>query len=447
MLIRNVDINGQMSDVRISGETLSAIETRLQPLDDETVIDGQGGALIPGLHDHHIHLNATAAAMNSVRCGPPEVNTEAGLLQALHGASGTDMLRGVGYHDSVAGAIDRAWLDAHGPSRPVRIQHRSGRMWILNGLAIEELGIDAPADGRLLDGDTLLRSSGAYPDLTPLIEKLLVWGVTGVTEVTPSNGLADLAHYQTHAKPLRLTVMGRPELAQSAASCVGPVKLHYHEYDLPALDALTAEVAAAHTSGRAVASHCVTRAELMLTLAAIEAAGPVRGDRIEHAAVADGPAMDWMQRLGVTVVTQPNFIAERAEAYRRDVEPSDHPHLWRLRSFGDRDLACAAGSDAPFGDPNPWAAMAAAVKRPDGFGQNETVSPDMALALYTKPASAAYAASRRLEVGAVADMCLLDRSWAAAGRNFADVQVRATWIGGEAVYSTIASTSPQSSAV
>ena len=45
-----------------------------------------GGALLPGLHDHHLHLFALAAADASLRCGPPEVRNLRALADALDAA-------------------------------------------------------------------------------------------------------------------------------------------------------------------------------------------------------------------------------------------------------------------------------------------------------------------------------------------------------------------------
>lgn len=293
-----------------------------------------------------------------------------------------------------------------------------------------ELDLARPANGRLLGGDLKLRANAEFPDLKPLVKRLLSYGITGVTEVTPSNRLAEYEHYVQAAKPLRLSVMGRAELSAAQSQYL---KLHYHDHDLPALDSLADEIKCAHEAGRNVAAHCVTRAELMLTLAAIEMAGPVYGDRIEHAAIADEAAIEWMQRLGVIVVTQPNFIAERQAAYLKDVPQHDHKHLWRLKAFADAGLKLAAGSDAPFGDPNPWAAMAAAVQRPKGF-EDEAITPEQALAIYTKPAQDAGALPRRIRKGEAADICLLDRPWSEARRDLAGVKVQATWINGDLVF-------------
>ena len=429
MIIRNADIDGVVTDVLLADGIIAKVGTNIT---GDNYLDAKGGALIPGLHDHHIHLNATAAAMNSLRCGPPEVQTETQLNEAInHPAEG--WLRGVGYHHSVAGKIDREWLDKNGPNRPVRIQHRSGRLWILNSLAMNALGISEPSDGRLLDNDVQLRKTSQFPDLKPLINRLLSYGVTGVTEVTPSNSTPEYENYIKMAKPLRLSIMGRAELSSQQSQ---HLKLHYHDHDLPALEYLTNEIKQAHEAGRNVAAHCVTRAELMLTLAAIDMAGPIYGDRIEHAAIADETAITWMKKLGLIIVTQPNFITEREVAYIKDVPKEDHKNLWRLNAFQEAGLKLAAGSDAPFGNPNPWAAMAAAVCRPKGF-EAESISPEEALAIYTKPASDAGSPPRRVVIGEIADLCLLEAPWSTARRNLSAVTVQATWIAGDLVYNCV----------
>ena len=123
MLIKNVDICGERLDVRVDEGRISHVGPDLPGYSD---LDGCGNALIPGLHDHHIHLNAAAASLSSVKCGPPDVKNEPDLIACLQANSGSDWIRGIGYHQSVAGEIDRVWLDKHGPNQPVRIQHRSG---------------------------------------------------------------------------------------------------------------------------------------------------------------------------------------------------------------------------------------------------------------------------------------------------------------------------------
>ena len=134
MLIRNAEIfsptdkQPATADIRIANGHIAAIGN-LTPNTGEQVLDAEGGAVLPGLHDHHIHLLSYAASLNSLCCGPPEVQNEADLLAALKGDDSRGWLRGRGYHESVAGPIDRHWLDCQLPDRPARIQHRSGRLW------------------------------------------------------------------------------------------------------------------------------------------------------------------------------------------------------------------------------------------------------------------------------------------------------------------------------
>ena len=61
------------------------------------------------------------------------------MVAALQERGGSDWLRGVGYHELVAGELDRWLLDEIVADRPLKIQHRSGKMWMLNSLAAERL--------------------------------------------------------------------------------------------------------------------------------------------------------------------------------------------------------------------------------------------------------------------------------------------------------------------
>jgi predicted amidohydrolase YtcJ len=461
MLIRNADVLGVgRSDLRIAGARIAAIVPTLPPREGERVIDARGGALLPGLHDHHIHLVSLAAALNSVHCGPPQVGN-ADALAALLAAEETrdrGWLRGIGYHESVAGDIDRHWLDRHIPSRPVRIQHRSGQMWILNSCALDRLDAgdaDSPAErvggvlsGRLFRGDDWLRTRlrGQFPDLTRVSALLAQRGVTGITDTSASNDGAQAQRLQDAQAcgALKQTVMamGTADLdgwSEQGPCRRGPFKIHLNETVLPDFDVLVAAIRRSHDIGRAVAAHCVTRTELTFVLAAIEEAGALRGDRIEHASVAPPEAVDAIANLSLTVVTQPNFLWERGDAYLRDVDPADRPWLYRGRGFLDRGIALAAGTDAPFGEPDPWRAMQTAVARCTRGGSviaaDEALSPDQALALYLGAPEDPGGPPRRIEVGAAADLCLLDRSLQRMREDFAAVTVRTTWRSGEIVWS------------
>ena len=203
---------------------------------------------------------------------------------------------------------------------------------------------------------------------------------------------------------------------------------------LPDLDELTAAMRAAHAAGRNVAAHCVSRVDLAFALAAWRAAGARPGDRVEHASVAPPEALAEIAALGQTVVSQPAMISERGAVYRREVDADDLPHLYRLRSFQVAGVPLALSSDAPYTDIDPWRAMAAAVTRrcADGepLGPGEALSPERAYAAMAGRPSGPGRGDLRLRAGMRADLCLLDRDWAAARADLGCVRPRRAWRAG-----------------
>jgi predicted amidohydrolase YtcJ len=445
LLIRDAEIAGRHADLRTERDLIAEIGTGLRHQEGETVIDARGAALLPGLHDHHIHLLSLAKALTSVPCGPPAVAGAAQLTAALRAATADDdgWIRGIGYHESVAGDIDRHWLDEVRADLPMRIQHRSGRLWLLNSTAVERLGVARTGNGRHYDADGWLRSRlpQTPPSLQGVSRLLAGWGVTGVTDATPHNGRREFEHFVAEQARGHLMqnvlVLGGSELVEfGSVSRVRPgaTKLHLHESALPDFDDICTLIADSHRAGRPVAIHCVTVAELVFAVSALTAAGGIVGDRIEHASVAPPDALTLLSRQGLTVVTQPNFIFERGDAYRASVQPEDQPWLYRGRGFLDAGIGLAAGTDAPFGAANPWLAMDAAVRRRsrDGhvLGGSEALSPEEALGLFLGSPDRPGGSARALTPGAVADLCLLDRPWAEARRNLADVRVHVTIVAG-----------------
>jgi predicted amidohydrolase YtcJ len=478
MLITDAEIEGLGPlDVRIRGGVVREIGRELARDGREDRLEARGGALLPGLHDHHVHLLALAAAGSSVRCGPPEVTDEAALRAALAAAPGgpAQWIRGIGYHESVAGELDRARLDALVPERPLRIQHRSGAAWLVNSAALARLGLDVragssdvvPPDeelagverdargrptGRLFRLDAWLRarlSAESAPDLRAVSERLARFGVTGVTDATATTGERELALFAraivSGELGQRLVAMAGPDRPDAWPAGVerGPAKILLDERHLPGFDELCALIRHHRAYDRAVAIHCVTRAEAVLAIGALEAAGCRSGDRLEHASVAPPDVVAWVARLPLAVVTQPSFVYERGDAYRSDVDSADLPWLYRLRGFLAAGIALGAGTDAPFGGPDPWLAIRAAMDRRtrEGFalGPDEALAPEEALARFTTPPDAPGGAPRRIAVGAPADLCLLDRPWREVRCDPSSDRVMATlragrplWLSGDA---------------
>jgi predicted amidohydrolase YtcJ len=441
IVVRDAEVSGRVVDVGLDADMVVEVTPRGRGRADE-VIEASGGALLPGLHDHHTHILALAAARRSTGCGPPAVSNPAELAAALVHADGTlepgPWLRGVGYHESVAGDLDRDGLDAIVPTRPVRVQHRSGHGWILNSAALRTIG---PPSGDLRDIELqgIERDGAGVPtgrlygldewlaarvpheplDLAAVGLELASYGVTGLTDATPATDPARLDALSeataSGALPQRVVVTGGVTLPDLAAPRLprGPVKVVVADHALPAVDDLASAFRAAHARGRAVAVHCVTQVALLLALAAWDEVGARPGDRIEHGAVLPLEQASRVAAHGLTVVTQPGFVAERGDDYLDDVEPEDRPHLWRCGSLLAAGVAVAGSTDAPFGHPDPWRAIAAAVDRrtPRGevLGRDDRLAPLDALQLFLTPLERPGGVPRRVVVGMPADLCLLDR--------------------------------------
>ncbi|MGW4481706.1 amidohydrolase family protein [Rhodococcus triatomae] len=435
LLIADAEVDGfGGTDVRVEGGRVVEIGKGLSRRGAE-VVDAAGGALIPGLTDHHLHLHATAADAASVRCGPPAVTTAAALRDALTSAP-TDpagWVRGVGYVESVAGDLDAAALDRLCPDRPVRIQHRSGAMWMLNSAAARMAGLETghhpgverddtgTPTGRVWRADGWLRArlpATRPPSLAAIGTALTGFGITSVTDATP-----DLAPESQRAiadamgsgdLPQRVHLLGAPlgdRSPDARQPTVGPYKIVIADSGLPELSSLADAIDAAHAVGRPVAVHCVSREALLILLVAFDDVGTLPGDRIEHGALVPRETLSRTRDLGLTIVTQPGFICDRGDDYLRDVDDVDLPDLYRCRSLLDAGVPVALSSDAPYGPLDPWQVIAAAVDRraPSGavVGADERITAAAALDGYLTPATDPGGRPRRVRVGAAADLVLL----------------------------------------
>ena len=273
---------------------------------DDVEFDAGGAAVIPGLHDHHIHILALAAALDSVDVS--------GGLAPLRTATGTGWIRAVGYPDD----LDKSQIDDVVADRPVRVQHRSGSLWVLNSRALDIIGLDHP-DGRLFRADDWLRQRlpAADVDVAAVGRLLLGRGVTGVTDATPTTSADALKLLGT--LPQRVCAMTAVGVAGD-----GPVKLIIGDHELP-----SPEQVANRSSGSGRArwpSTVATRVAVLLVLAAFDLVGAQPGDRIEHGAVMSLDEAVRVAEHGLVVVTQPSFVVERRHLYEAEVE--------RVRSCG-----------------------------------------------------------------------------------------------------------------
>lgn len=417
LLIQRAEVSqGELVDLRCRAGFITERSPVLSPSPMDEVIDAKGRALIPGLHDHHIHLLSLAARLSSVECGPPSVSDTDQLAEAIRSYPGRGWVRGVGYHESVAGILNRKTIDAIDRDRPVRIQHRSGRVWWLNTRALVELDMNTEGDGELYRMDEKVRQRSGVDDslkkdVEEVFSRLVAMGVSGVTDATPSNDdsmeqmLKEIADDR-----LRVRLMGNELLTK------GHLKLLIDDYRLPNIDSFERRISDAHRKGRPVAIHCVSRVELVFALSALQRVGVIEGDRIEHASVVDVDTLESIRDLALTVVTQPNFILERGDQYVHELQSHELQSLYRIGGLLEGDISVGAGTDAPFGTPDPWLAMRSAVDRKTNSGhvlnEDECISADRALKLYTTPSEDPGGVPRELHIGQHADMVLLSRPWA-----------------------------------
>jgi predicted amidohydrolase YtcJ len=430
MLIqRALTLDGASVDIRMSDRIDDVAET-LTPRTGEDVLDAAGGTVLPGLHDHHVHLYSAAAAATSLRVGPPQVRDRGALAAALSGAeAGEDgWIRAVGYHDAVAGPLDRDALDAIAPATPLRVQHRSGVLWILNSAGLQHVGLADHPDGRLRSSDSWAEALGrSETSLAELSQRLTRHGLTGITDATPDLAIADI---------VGLSQLHREGELRQRVHCLSPGKRILHDDDLD-LEQLAGWIGDRHRDAHPVAIHCVTAAQLLVTIAALRETGCQPGDRIEHAAVVPSDCLADLADLGVTVVTQPNFVAERGDQYLDDVPPEEHDQLWRVASLLDAGVPVALSTDMPFGDGDPWAAMRAAVRRSTAsgavLGSNERISARTALTMFLGSAEHP-TRPRRVAPGEPADLSVLTLPPETALAELDADSVAATIVGGEIIY-------------
>ncbi|MBV9996851.1 MAG: amidohydrolase family protein [Caulobacteraceae bacterium] len=458
LTIRDAEVGGRAGqDVRLRAGRILEVGEGLSARGLE--LDAHGGALICGLADHHVHLLATAAEADSLRLA--DAADAAGLAERIRAWAARrppgSWLRATGYHERTAGQLDRDDLDRLAPDHPLRVQDQSGGLWVLNGPALALVGAEqgppcverdagGRPTGRIWRGDAWLgeRIGRAFPPLARVGAALAAKGVTAVMDASASTGPAEAQRLAEAVRsgdlPLRLGLMsaGPLEAPADGAFSMGPVKVLLDERDLPPLGDFIGRIEAARGWGRPVAVHCVTAAELALTLAAFEAAGARSGDRIEHGGLVPAEAIPMIVRMALTVVTQPGFVFERGDRYRSEVDPAEHDDLYRCASLLEAGIPVAGSSDAPYSAADPWAAIRAAASRATrggrALGLRERIAPRTALHLFLGDLARPGGPPRRATPGAAADLCLLKAPLATVLDSPSSELVAATLVDGQVIY-------------
>ncbi|WP_077621227.1 amidohydrolase [Sediminibacillus massiliensis] len=168
-----------------------------------------------------------------------------------------------------------------------------------------------------------------------------------------------------------------------------------------------------------------------------------RRDRIIHAQLVNDSLLDSLQELDVVLDIQPTFVASDFPWIidRIGTERLEYAYAWK--TFLQRDIACAGGSDAPIESVDPLLGIEAAVWRKssvDGksYTESEKLSMYEAVSLYTK--GSAYAACHETEQGIIeqgftADFTILNKDlFKIDADDFDSVKVETTVVGEDIMY-------------
>ena len=433
-------------------------------------IDCGGATLLPGLVDAHLHLFALATRQAHIDCsGFRRMEDVLAAVRARAADTrGDDWVRGEGLDEALLGRLPTAAeLDAASPRAPVRLRHRSRHASVLSSRGLRRLGPRSGVERRggrptgLVHGEerAVSRTVGRLPaqvladGLGTVARELASLGLTTVADATPRSwrALAPLrAAIDAGRVKVRVFAMRPPHAAVwrgSGRLQPGPAKVMVEEGPSglrPAPAALARRIALGARGG-SVAVHCLGVSTLVAALDAFAGLPPAarsrRRHRLEHLAECPPPLVDRIKALGLTVVTNPAFVRERGDVYRRETRHEAWGWLYRARSLLAAGVPLAAASDAPVGPVSPWVGMAAARARrtPSGavLGPGERLSAAAALALFTRGAADALGArsSGRLRRGGPADLVVVAPDpLRAPPDEVAGARVRLTMIGGEIVW-------------
>jgi predicted amidohydrolase YtcJ len=205
---------------------------------------------------------------------------------------------------------------------------------------------------------------------------------------------------------------------------------------------LASVVRTATESNLVPALHAIGDRALGVAVKALEGMDPEPGtSRIEHASLVPPELYALLDRVRPTLVIQPGFVWSDGWLGER-LGPERARHAYPFRTLLERGHPLVGSSDAPFDTLDPWRGLAAAIHRtgPDGRSANpepgENLSAEQAFQLYTANAGPGLGEADlgTLELGARADLVVLDapdltRAIARVSRG-----VRETWMGGQRTY-------------
>jgi predicted amidohydrolase YtcJ len=324
--------------------------------------------------------------------------------------------------------------------------------------------------------------------LTRALEHAASLGVTSVRDMGPDAG--DLSAYAAYAESGRLTVrisaapserqwadqarlgirrgFGTPLFRLGAVKgfadgSLGSTTAYFFEpyTDAPATRGLLADemiplegmrerLIGADAAGLQLCIHAIGDQAISVVLDLFTAVTKANGARdrrlrIEHAQHLAAKDFDRFASLGVVAAVQPYHAIDDGRWAERRIGPERIKTTYPFRTFLDKGVRLALGSDWPVAPLNPLLGIYAAVtratldgKHPDGWVPAQKITVEEAVRGYT--GGSAYAEFTEgekgtLAPGALADIVILsDDIFTIAPARIRDVKVRTTIVAGQVVY-------------
>ncbi|MEA2362266.1 MAG: hypothetical protein QOD71_1411 [Thermoleophilaceae bacterium] len=463
------------------------------PAADAGRVDLEGGCVLPGFNDAHVHFPTWSLAQRQIRLEGAHSLAEAvaRVADGLAGAPTGAWLRGLGWRDADwTEPPTRAALDGIAPDTPVILTSKDYHSLWLNSAALARAGGDLDAPGGVVERDAageptgILRENAAWQfrdrHSTPTMDEMLAAcraglriaasrGVTAVHDKDGWMGSLELFQRLREAEELTLRVWQSipaerlPHLRKLGLRSgygddmlrVGYLKvfmdgtlgsatarlLDGSGVELTSSERLAEIVREAAAAGWPVGVHAIGDAANRAALDAFEATAadwrPLGlRQRIEHAQLLDAAELPRFAAIGVAASVQ--FSHAPSDRDLADRVWEGHRGAYAYRSLHEAGARLANGSDAPVEELDPLQGIAAAVLRTlderPAWRPEQALTVDAALrATCVEPAWLARDERRRgtLAPGMVADLVVLDRDPVACAQDeLPNIRVLATLVGG-----------------
>lgn len=449
LLLMNVRIGpaGPLRQVRIAADRVVAVLAETGPLPGEETVDCQGGILLPGLWDMHVHSAQWAAARRRVDLSGARSAREAADLMAARPAAPGEVLAGYGFRDALwPDAPDKALLEAVAPGRPlVLIGNDLHTAWF-SPAALALIGRGDHPTGVLREQDCYQGLAALPPPPEAVLDRWIAEATSaaaarGVVGMLDFEFADNITGWRRRFAEQRIDVRviasitrrllddaidrglrtGQPLTADGRLE-VGPVKLFsdgslntrtaycrepypgtadHGSLEIPP-EELVELMTRIHAAGLRPAVHAIGDRATTIVLDAFERVGC--GGRIEHAQLVCEADLPRFARPGLVVGVQPAHCPDDRDVADR-YWPGRTGRAFAYAALHAAGAVLELGSDAPVAPLDPWDGIASAVTRTDD--DRPAWHPEQALPL---PVALAAAARGRTGVrpGDVADLVIVE---------------------------------------